>query len=104
MLRKKAGPPSVVSRPQLNTDNRYEILQKMLRNLPILQWWNSRGEKVETSTSEHFGNQILFYIVQVEDCEKTPDILQLHYNNKYWQQRTTQNATFYLYSAFYDKR
>ena len=42
----------MVSKPQLNTDNRYERLQKMLRNIPIVQWWESRGEKVETSTSE----------------------------------------------------
>ena len=43
---------SVVSRPKVDTDNRYERLQKMLRNIPIVQWWNSRGEKVETRTSE----------------------------------------------------
>ena len=104
MWRKQAGSAAVVSKHKVDMDKCYERLQKMLRNIPILQWWNSRGEKVETSTSEQKSEIKYFYIVQVEDCEKTPDILQLHYNNKYWQQRTTQNATFYLYSAFYDKR
>ena len=62
-----------------------------------------RGKGGDKHFRTEIGNSTLFYI-QVKDCEKTPDILQLHYNNNYWQQRTTQNATFYLYSAFYDKR
>ena len=54
MWRNNAVPPPLISKQLMDadTDMFYEMLQKMLRNIPIVQWWNSRGEKVETSTSE----------------------------------------------------
>ena len=38
------------------------------------------------------------------NCDKTPNIDDLHYEYKYWQVSETVNATFYLYAAYYDAR
>ena len=65
----------MVSEHNLDTDNRYERLQKMLRNIPIVQWWNSRGEKVETSSSQFrtgIGNPIFFLLSRWRIVRKLP--------------------------------
>ena len=40
----------------------------------------------------------------MRNCWQTPNILELHFNNKYWQVKETKNGTFYLYAAYYDVR
>ena len=41
---------------------------------------------------------------QVSDCHRVPDILDILYNNFYWQVKETKHGTLYLYSAFLDIR
>ena len=65
----------------------------MLPNLPILHWWTNRGNKEKLKIDGKGRN-----------CWKIPDILDLHFNNKYWQVKETKNGTFYLYAAYYDVR
>ena len=61
-------------------------LQEMLPNLPIFHWLANRNKKV------------------MRNCWKIPNLLDLHFNNKYWQVKETKNGTFYLYAAYYDVR
>ena len=58
----------------------------MLPNIPIFHWRENKDKKV------------------AENCWKVPNILNLHYNNKYWQVKESSNGTFYLYAAYYDVR
>ena len=37
-------------------------------------------------------------------CAKFPDLLDLHFNNNYWQETTTSDGTFLLYGAYLDVR
>ena len=37
-------------------------------------------------------------------CARMPNLLDLHYNNLYWQQVLTSNGTLYLYGAYLDVR
>ena len=71
---------------QAGTEEFFTNLQEMWPNIPILQWWKNKNRKVSDS------------------CWKIPNILDLHYSNKYWQVKRTTNGTFYLYSAYYDVR
>ena len=71
---------------QAGTEEFFTKLQEMWPNIPILQWWKNKNRKVSDS------------------CWKIPNILNLHYSNKYWQVKRTTNGTFYLYSAYYDVR
>ena len=61
-------------------------LQEMLPNLPVLHWWANENNNVDNK------------------CWAVPNILDLQYNNKYWQVKDTRNGTFYLYAAYYDTR
>ena len=65
-----------------------KMLQKKLPNLPLLYWEKNK----DTLVSEF------------DHCNKVPDVMDLHYNNFYWQVKETQNNKFYLYSAYFDKR
>ena len=92
-LREQHSPAVNLSDPHTSKDldkpdeeSFYQSLQEKLRNVPILHWWRTRNVKVKSK------------------CDKVPDILSLHYNNKYWQVRVTVNATFYLYAAYLDNR
>ena len=54
------------------------------------------------------GNKVLV-VPQAEDnkpekCGAFPNILDIHYNNLYWQQMESGGGTFLLYSAFLDTR
>ena len=64
----------------------YQDLQEKLRSVPIVHWWRTRHVKVKSK------------------CDKVPDILSLKYNNKHWQVKDSDNATFYLYAAYLDNR
>ena len=71
---------------QAGTEEFFTNLQEMWPNIPILNWWKNKGRKVS------------------DNCWKIPNILDLHYSNKYWQEKRTRNGTFYLYAAYYDVR
>lgn len=80
-------PMSIEDRPiKLGEDDFFIHLQTMLPNIPILHWWTNKNKKVS------------------EDCWKIPNILDLHYSNKYWQVKESSNGTFYLYAAYLDVR
>ena len=71
---------------RLGDDQFFSALQEMLPNIPIFHWRENKDKKV------------------AENCWKVPNILNLHYNNKYWQVKESSNGTFYLYAAYYDVR
>ena len=71
---------------QISTEDFFTNLQEMLPNIPIDHWWKNKDRKVS------------------DNCWKVPNILDLHYSNTYWQEKRTNNGTFFLYSAFYDVR
>ena len=58
----------------------------MLPNIPVRHWWEHRDKNV------------------AEICWKVPNIVDLKYNNKYWQVKETNEGTFYLYAAYFDVR
>ena len=68
------------------TEEFFTNLQEMWPNIPILHWWNNKDRKVS------------------DNCWKIPNILDLHYSNKYWQVKKTSEGTIYLYAAYYDIR
>ena len=37
-------------------------------------------------------------------CGEFPSILDVHYNNRHWQETRTSQGMFYLYSAYLDTR
>ena len=39
-----------------------------------------------------------------DHCNKVPDVMDLQYDNFYWQVKETQNNKLYLYSAYFDNR
>ena len=69
-----------------NTEDLYLKFQTMFPNIPVLHWREYKDKKVS------------------DKCWKIPNILDLHYSNKYWQEKRTRNGTFYLYAAYYDVR
>ena len=72
--------------PKLAVEDFFLNLQTKLPNLPILHWWENKDKNVS------------------EICWKVPNLIDLKYNNKYWQVKETSNGTFYLYAAYYDVR
>ena len=72
--------------PKLAVEEFFLNLQTKLPNLPILHWWENKDKNVS------------------KICWKVPNIIDLKYNNKYWQVRETSNGTFHLYAAYYDDR
>lgn len=62
------------------------MLQEKLPNLPLIYLQMKKDQKV----SDH--------------CNKVPDVMDLQYDNFYWQVKETQNNKLYLYSAYFDNR
>ena len=71
---------------QAGTEEFFTNLQEMWPNIPILNWWKNKDRKVSNK------------------CWKIPNIIDLHYSNKYWQVKRTSERIFYLYAAYYDVR
>ena len=71
---------------QAGTEEFFTNLQEMWPNMPILHWWKNKGLKVS------------------DNCWKIPNILNLHYSNKYWQVKRTSEGIIYLYAAYFDIR
>ena len=69
-----------------NKEDFFEKLQEKLPNLPLIYWTKNKDR------------------VSRRDCDKIPDILDVQYNNQFWQVKTTENNTFYLYAAYFDNR
>ena len=62
-----------------------QVLQEKLPNVPFLYWQKHKDRK--------FSN-----------CNKIPDLINLRYNNLYWQVKKTKFNTFFLYAAYFDTR
>ena len=74
------------AKPGEDEEKFYSDLQSKLPNIPVRHWWEHRDENV------------------AESCWKVPNIVDLKYNNKYWQVKETNEGTFYLYAAYFDVR
>ena len=74
------------SEREKNKEDFFEKLQEKLPNLPLIYWQKNK----ERNSSR--------------DCDKIPDILDIQYNNDYWQVKQTENNTFYLHAAYFDNR
>ena len=74
----------------------YNDLQSRLPNLPVFGWLSMK----DLTEDEEPG------------CSKYPDIVDIHYRNKYWQifefldenEDQTLDVTFHLYGAYFDNR
>ncbi|CAL4124627.1 unnamed protein product [Meganyctiphanes norvegica] len=65
------------------------LIQKGAPNLPIEFWLENKNKNLRFNKT----------------CAKFPSILELNYNNIYWQVLETKNKTyFYVYSAHFDNR
>ncbi|KAA0189243.1 hypothetical protein HAZT_HAZT003629 [Hyalella azteca] len=65
-----------------------KILQSEIPNLPI-RYWQSLNNKFPAKNAT---------------CAIFPSLIDLQFNNVYWQTLKTSNGTFHLYGAYYDNR
>ena len=80
----------------ISTDNSYPtklseemVIEAQMPNLPLTHWRHlNEGRGMSLNQS----------------CAKMPDLLNLHYNNLYWQEVVTSTLTLYLYGAYLDTR
>ena len=68
----------------LSEENLFEKLQKKLPNLPLIYWQKNKRK--------------------FSGCNKIVNILDVKYNNQYWQVKETKYSTFFLYAAYFDIR
>ena len=80
--------PAIDRRPKLSEIALATRLQDKMPNLPILYWQQHKDKKMAVNST----------------CAKFPSVLDLHFNNRYWQQVETSNGTFLLYGAYLDVR
>jgi len=80
--------PKAQKSSKLTEDQQAENLQIELPNLPVVYWNQNKKKKMEVNST----------------CAKFPSILELNFNNKYWQVTETSNGTFLLYGAYLDTR
>ena len=81
--------PNVGDSEMLWPDSLFAWLELKLPNVPILFWR-------EKNSTEQRGVW--------QSCSTFPSVLDLHYNNRYWQEAHTSQGTFFLYGAYLDKR
>ena len=84
----QAGSPHVDRSPKLSEADLVNRVQNQVPNLPLVYWQQNKGKKLG----------------QNKTCALYPDIYDLHFNNKYWQETETSNGTFFLYGAYLDVR
>ena len=73
-----------------------EDIEGMVPNLPMVFWQTYNSIEVEDKNNNNSQ--------QMRECGEMPNILDIHYNNNYWQQMESGGGTFLLYSAFLDTR
>ncbi|XP_047740917.1 uncharacterized protein LOC125179322 [Hyalella azteca] len=66
----------------------YKILQNEVPNLPAVYWQTLNNN----------------FPAMNNTCAKFPSLVNLRFNNVYWQTMETSNGSFYLYGAYYDNR
>ena len=79
--------PHVDRSPKLNQAELLEQVQSQVPNLPLTYWQNMEKKLGANKT-----------------CALYPDIYNLHFSNKYWQETETSNGTFFFYGAYLDVR
>ncbi|XP_050292845.1 uncharacterized protein LOC126733555 isoform X2 [Anthonomus grandis grandis] len=80
--------PSVDKSPSLSEDNLIQDIQERLPNLPIVYWSQHKNQPMGLNST----------------CARFPSILDIEFNNNYWQTLKTSNGTFHLFGAYLDKR
>ena len=80
--------PAIDRSPKLSEKELVRKLQSQMPNLPLVYWQQNKNKKLGKNKT----------------CAKYPDIYDLHFNNKYWQETVTSNGTFLLYGAYLDVR
>ena len=75
----------------LQSDSLFSWLELKLPNLPVLFWREKLGSAVRPKE-----------VWQL--CGQFPSVLDLHYNNRFWQEVNTSQGTFFLYGAYLDRR
>jgi len=80
--------PAIDHSPKLSETELVRKLQSQMPNLPLVYWQQNKNKKLGKNKT----------------CAKYPDIYDLHFNNKYWQETVTSNGTFLLYGAYLDVR
>lgn len=73
----------------LSEDESIAEMQKSLSNFPIEFWYRNKNKSMKMNKT----------------CALFPSLLDIEYNNNYWQTlRTSQDVTFHLYGAYFDNR
>jgi len=80
--------PAIDNSPKLSETELVRKLQSQMPNLPLVYWQQNKNKMLGKNKT----------------CAKYPDIYDLHFNNKYWQETVTSNGTFLLYGAYLDVR
>ena len=75
----------------LQSDSLFSWLELKMPNVPVLFWKEKVGSAVGQKEARQF-------------CGQFPSVLDLHYNNRYWQEVHTNQGTFFLYGAYLDRR
>ncbi|ENN71839.1 hypothetical protein YQE_11458, partial [Dendroctonus ponderosae] len=80
--------PSVDKSPSLSEDKLINDIQNRLPNLPIVYWNLHKNQPMGMNRT----------------CARFPSILDIEFNNNYWQTLHTSNGTFHFFGAYLDKR
>jgi len=80
--------PRLDRSPKLSEAEVASKLQDKLPNLPIVYWQANKDKKMAVNAT----------------CAKFPSIMDLKFNNQFWQVVETSNGTFHLYGAYLDVR
>ena len=95
--------PKIEKRSSNKTDlEKAEDIEEMFPNLPMVFWQAYNSIEVD----DVFNNKsnLKEKEKQIKYCGELPNILDIHYNNIYWQQMESGGGTFLLYAAFLDTR
>jgi len=74
--------------PKLSDKEVASKVQDSMPNLPIVYWQANKDKKQAHNST----------------CANFPSIVELKFNNQYWQVTETSNGTFHLYGAYMDVR
>ena len=80
--------PAIDRSPRLSEADLSLKLQDKMPNLPLVYWQEHKNKNMRLNST----------------CAKFPDIFDLHFNNRYWQETETSDGTFILYAAYLDDR
>lgn len=81
-----------------------EDIEKMFPNLPMVFWQTYNSIEINDQSSNKSKYEEIEDQKDNKECGELPNILDIHYNNIYWQQMESGGGTFLLYAAFLDTR